>query len=610
MIMAIFEPFMRASLQDPTILQAYSQKREYIRKVLGAAGGKGRPDEVLPTNFAPIPYVMNEEDFVEKIIIPEAASSADRAELWIRQGNMLAKKNKMPMPLVFSEASCCISPLDSIDGFWNSGKSAESLPPFSRRTGVPAPPKITRAEPIMKPSQISRPLPDPPQNSYYQLFLKVCYDGEKKGRSHEFGLTHVCIWCELKLPADVALLTPEQGLTAIETQGIEVTKDTFEDLLNETHRVNSFKTEFNAEIPGPLDNWISLMSMEPEPALEYKVVMAETQTQLMKLPPDAKEVEVALALASFSTLAGDLETTFKQRISPTQHELFDNLVKEGAGSIIRFLQSYTLYPLSQFIYRQSVERKVPKSWNLSWQHQEDIARLLESHRGYLTKFNKVELTPWLKAKIETLIAQTRSILDKLEVLRPLQIPGGLQTYEYFLKFCLYAPLANFVDPNISPIATDIEAPKSQVEKDALFPAKFISEMVTRFKDEGLNLTPEQIRELIAKRNEMEKANILRKMTGESREQRDITKIQKKLGLGDWAVGGTKAIYAYDADRYDIERDQRAQAGIIDFPGMGPGGEPVGQAQTDGLGYFQGQGDEAGYIDDGELGDVNGFDDDN
>jgi hypothetical protein len=171
-IMGVFEPFMRSSLQDPTILQALSQKREYIRKVLGAAGGQGRPDEELPTNFAPIPYITKEEDFVEKIIIPEAATPADRAELWIRQGNMLAKKNKMPMPIVFSEASCCLSPLDQASTFWESGPAKESLPPFLKRTGIPAPPKITRTEPIMKPSQISRPLPDPPENSYYHLFFQ------------------------------------------------------------------------------------------------------------------------------------------------------------------------------------------------------------------------------------------------------------------------------------------------------------------------------------------------------------------------------------------------------------------------------------------------------
>jgi hypothetical protein len=609
-ITGIFENFMRSALQDPTILQALSQKREYIRKVLGAAGGQGRPDEELPANFAPIPYVMKEEDFVEKIIIPEAAGPAERAELWIRQGNMLAKKNKMPMPIVFSEASCCLSPLDKADSFWESGAAKDSLPPFSKKSGVPAPPKITRMEPIMKPSQISRPLPDPPENSYYQLFLKVCYDGEKKGYTHEFGLTHTCIWCDLKLPMDLAVLTAEQGLVAIESQGIEVNKETFEDLLNETHRVNSFTTILNTEIPGPLDNWTALMSIEPEPAEGYRAVMAITQTELTKLPPDAKEVEVALALSEFSTLAETMEQKLKIRLPQTQHELFDTLVKGGAGSVTRFLQSYILVPLSHFVSKKIIATKVPKSWNLSWQHQADVENLLSAHRGYIGKFNKIDVTPWLKAKVDTLILQTRSILQKLESLRPLQIPGGIQTYEYFLKFCLYSPIANFVDPNTLPIAQDTEAPSSHVEQQAMFPAKFISDMVNRFKEEGLSLTPEQIRELIAKRNEAEKANILRKMTEMPRAQKDIAKIQMKLGIGEWAVGGTKAIYAYDKERYDIERDQRAQAGIIDFPGMGPEAMAAPMGQMDGLGYFHEQGDEAGYIDDGELGDINGFDDDN
>lgn len=607
-IMNIFEPILRAALQDPTILQALSQKREYIRKVLGAAGGQGRPDEDLPANFAPIPYVMKEEDFVEKIIIPESSTQADKVELWIRQGNFLAKKNKMPTPLAFSEASCCLTPLEKTNEFWESTSIKQSLPSFPKRTGVPAPPKITRTEPTMKPSVISRPLPDAPENSYYQLFLKVCYDGENKGRSHEFGLTHSCMWCDLKLPMDVTLLTAEQGLDAIETQGIEVTKETFEDLLNETHKVNSFKNVFKTEIPGPLDNWTSLMSLDPEPALGYKEIMAKTQVELTKLAVDAKEVEVALALSDFSVLAEQMESELKKRISSSQHSLFDSIVSEGAGSIIRFLHSYVLVPLSQFTYKQATNRVIPKSWMLSWQHALDLENLLSNHRGYLVKFNKIQVTPWLKAKIDSFIAQTRVNIDTLEIIRPLQIPGGLQTYEYFLKFFFYSSLANFVDPNTLPIAVDVEAPASQVEQQALFPAKFISEMANRFKDEGLKLTPQQIRELIAKRNEMEKANIIKKMSDMSRSSKEIDQIQMRLGIGQWAVGGTKAIYAYDADRYDVEREQRAQAGIIDFPGFGPEGPGQGdQGQPD---YFNTDGDEAGYIDDAELGDINGFDDDN
>ena len=615
-IMGIFEPFMRASLQDPTILQALSQKREYLKKILGAAGGQGRPDEELPANFAPIPYVMKEEDFVEKIIVPEAASDADRVELWIRQGNFLAKKNKMPMPLAFSETSCCLSPLEMSDEFWERGQGKQSLPPFSRRSGVPPPPKITRMEPTMKPSQISRPLPNPPESSFYQLFLKVCYDGEKKGRSHEFGLTHKCMWCDLSLPAELELLTPEQGLTAIESQGIEVTKETFEDLLNETHKVNRFETKLTLEIPGPLQNWEDLLKLDPEPMLGYRETMAKTTVELTKLPPDAKEVEVALALSDFSTLAEEAEQRFKQRMPSTQHDVFDSIEKGGAGSIGRFLQSYILVPLSQFTSKNIPSTKVPKSWGLSWQHQLDVSHFLNEHRTYLMKFNKIGVTPWLKAKVDTFIAQVRPILDIMDTLRPMQIPGGKQTYEYFLKFCLYAPLANFADPDILPIAQDTETP-SHVEPEALFPAKFVSEMLNRFKVEGLKLTPEQIRELIAARKEEEKANILRTMTKMSRAEKDISKIQMKLGIGEWAVGGTKAIYAYDAGQYDKERDQRAKAGIVDFQEFSPeagaaGGAAIGQGGQgqDALGYEQDQGDEAGYIDDDELGNINGFDDDN
>jgi hypothetical protein len=611
MVMDVFEPILKAALQDPTILQALAQKRDYKRKILGLSGGQGRPDEAIPQNFAPIPFVMKPEDFVEKVIIPEAASPRDRAELWVRQGNHLARTTKLPKPIAFSEASCCLSPIKKIDEFWI--KSASSLPPFKKLVGLPAPPKIMRFEPTMKPSVISRPLPDAPENSYYLLFLKVCHEGEKKGHSHEFGLTHKCIWCDLKLPKEVELLTADQGRNAIESQGIDVSKESFENLLNETHRVNSFKTKLLLEIPGQLDNWMKLTEMDPEPTEGFRAMMSRTQVELTKLPPDAKVVDVAVALSEFSTFVNDLEGQFKTRIAVAQHAIFDQIIKDGSESIIRFLQSYVIVPLKQFISKRAANPVIPKSWLLSFQHQMDVEGLLKEHRSYLTKFNKIQTTPWLTAKVDTVLEQTRATLDALMSIRPLQVPGGEQTFEFFMKMCLYGPLANFVDPNIQPLTSAPEAPSSQVEQHALFPARFISDMAARFKVEGSHLTPEQIRELIAERNEKEKANIIKKMNDMSRAGKDIEKIKIKLGIGEYAVGGTKAIYAYDQERYDIEREERAQAGIIDFPGQGPdqAGAPVmgEQKPVDGLGYYE-TGEEGGYIGDEELGDINGFDDDN
>lgn len=58
--------------------------------------------------------------------------------------------------------------------------------------------------------------------------------------------------------------------------------------------------------------------------------------------------------------------------------------------------------------------------------------------------------------------------------------------------------------------------------------------------------------------------IILEMDAMSKEEKQMILMQKKLGIGRWAVGGTNAIWKYNADRYEIERDERAKAGIIDF----------------------------------------------
>jgi hypothetical protein len=60
-------------------------------------------------------------------------------------------------------------------------------------------------------------------------------------------------------------------------------------------------------------------------------------------------------------------------------------------------------------------------------------------------------------------------------------------------------------------------------------------------------------------------------------------LQKQLGIGEWAVGGTKLIYEYDKDYYDLERKRRIDAGIVDFlPGrkMNENGLSEGRAHDE------------------------------
>jgi hypothetical protein len=66
------------------------------------------------------------------------------------------------------------------------------------------------------------------------------------------------------------------------------------------------------------------------------------------------------------------------------------------------------------------------------------------------------------------------------------------------------------------------------------------------------------------RAEAERAAFLKKFDDLDLDLRKIELIKKKLKIGDWAVGATKNLFAYDADMFEFERDQRAGFGVPDF----------------------------------------------
>jgi hypothetical protein len=94
----------------------------------------------------------------------------------------------------------------------------------------------------------------------------------------------------------------------------------------------------------------------------------------------------------------------------------------------------------------------------------------------------------------------------------------------------------------------------------------------KYYTERLSFDPEVLKNRIQSKNEQEKALIIAELDDLRENNTDlfqIEKMKKRIGIGKWAVGGTKLIYAYDKDYYDLERQKREAAGIIDFPGLGP-----------------------------------------
>jgi hypothetical protein len=125
-------------------------------------------------------------------------------------------------------------------------------------------------------------------------------------------------------------------------------------------------------------------------------------------------------------------------------------------------------------------------------------------------------------------------------------------------------LAEFLNPHvISPTGTEGTAVGAgQVaERTARIPIGILQVCLQKLRSEGLSYTQEQIKDLLAKRAEAEKMAVFRRWEAMTPEEKAVNKRNQKLGLKEYAVGGTKAIYRLDEAQYERERDERAAMGM-------------------------------------------------
>jgi hypothetical protein len=88
--------------------------------------------------------------------------------------------------------------------------------------------------------------------------------------------------------------------------------------------------------------------------------------------------------------------------------------------------------------------------------------------------------------------------------------------------------------------------------------------LNKYKSEQFRLTEDEIRIEIAKRNEKEKMLIISKLDKMGKEEKAVEQLKMKYGMGDWAVGGTKAIYKLNLAQYEKESEQREQMNMLGY----------------------------------------------
>ena len=177
------------------------------------------------------------------------------------------------------------------------------------------------------------------------------------------------------------------------------------------------------------------------------------------------------------------------------------------------------------------------------------------------------ITGFAKHKIDYACKRLSTFLQTLR--QKVRIPlvfGGSIGVPYIIKAGILGILYELIDPNtvVPENIINNDSVPDGIDNTARIPGEIVKELLTKFRTESFRLNADDIRIEIARRAEKEKMLIISKFDSMSPEEKAIEGMKKRLGLGDWAIGGTKAIYLYNPEQYERDRVQRTNMGIVDF----------------------------------------------
>lgn len=629
------------------VQQDIATKKQYLIETYGSAVTFGRPKDLIPEGFTPQQIVLAKEQksTAEAPVIEAAASPDQKARAWILEAHKLARQYGTYLPgTVLSESSCCYNPMTDPEGFW---KAQRGLPVLEKKE-PPRGPRGSRLLVHMIPRRLSDVLGEPDTSIMYRLFLRVCFRGDRIGLQHEPGYLGKCPWCGFQFPEDPRLPPPQQRFSsdkgkqqkmdeefstaivakeqketnALVEQGVEVSKESFNTLLQAVNSRYLVSPVFTAEIALGMENLRGLLTLDPPPFEGFQAVIAETIEKVSALSPSSEKAEIALAYGTLSQKAEQefipfIKQTLRADVKPARYQPFEELLNLQPQSLGETLRSYFLLPLQRALsekdqkkyvelqtkgMRQAaleyakrkmmidlekggLQRRQTTYEELSEETIADIKALLEVHFDSIPRIKKIILEESSRAlETDALPQETyirvkiKELLTKLIVLVPVFVkllranilPGGSIGLTYIQRAIVAGIFAEFLDPDHLPskVEGNVEPPERPITMKAEAPAQIFLICLEKVRREGLNLTPEQIRNTIAERNEKEKAKIIKDFDKMDKDGKKLELLKKKLGLGRWAKGGTKVIWQYDEAQYAFDKMERLEAGIQDFPAQG------------------------------------------
>lgn len=305
-------------------------------------------------------------------------------------------------------------------------------------------------------------------------------------------------------------------------------------------------------------------AVQPPPLMEWQHVLSETTTRMLRLPPDAARDDIVVAMGPLSDLSVASEALVTKQCQTFRLQQALPLLKTIAAlpwvAFFQVIQSYFIVPLQRVLSgftNDALFFSYELQQELSVLHvTEDLEPILERERKLQSQLRD-ELPEVTVEKIQYLVDQWRVMLSYSSTIRPMSVPGREQTLAYLQRAILYGPLAMLLSPSAA------DAIQSATDSSSEHLARMIAYLLAKYNKERISYNDQELKNKLAIREEKERVNIIAEFNALSDEERAMELMNKRKGLGKWAVGGTKLIYAYDKEYHDQEREKRIRAGIVE-----------------------------------------------
>jgi hypothetical protein len=452
-------------------------------------------------------------------------------------------------------------------------------------------------------------LPAPKEEDYYKLFLKNCFAGDNMGLSHEYDPNNTCRHCGFELPE--ILVYPRGAEIPLDAGGKKRAEMTASldaqyeaaarEALAERVTINeeSFKAlearvrERRQVVPAPPPTVVPFFTRLAQMGATLDILLPAattdwTQLQTILASFEADKVvdtdERRGLLAPFATrydalllgLRGLLNTNSGDSERPFVDRALEALGRITANSVgavnARNVSSLFVVYGEQIADNYNNKDPKPTKWfvKMSRSHEELILRIWTTIAEITTKrladlqrlddkiIGTVQLvlrrfTGWLGGMMNIWINEFR--------------PSVLATDKeltLMLRWTVVSGLTAILTTN-SPLYADSASPAARRTTARFLTAWILDALITAGQRvDTYQLTAEQIAEKLNERAEAERAAFLKKFDDLDLDDRKVELIKKKLKIGDWSVGATKNLFAYDADMFEFERAQRAAFGVPDF----------------------------------------------